>query len=283
MEEVEDADVGSLERRGWINRMVGLMGEPDAVRGMQLGNGVVPTSLYGVQPTVSLTNYKNMGLPATANGWLAPTRQSLATTWTGVDSPLGRGAVSALDVSQRLAPLATMTAPLNGAVYPATPLGTAMRDTARTIRANVGARVIALDCGSWDHHVNLGTASAGLLRNNVIDLANTLAALFADLGADASRVTVLTISEFGRRVQENGSNGVDHGYGNCMLALGAGVKGGRFHGRWPGLAAGSLVQGDLAVTTDYRSVLSEAVSARFPDVSLPQVFPSFAPSTVGVF
>jgi len=86
MEEVEDADPGSAERRGWINRMVGLMGDPDPVRGMQLGDGVVPTALYGEQPTVALTNYSSLKLPGATGSWAAPTRQSLTSAWTGVDT-----------------------------------------------------------------------------------------------------------------------------------------------------------------------------------------------------
>ncbi|MBA2638570.1 MAG: DUF1501 domain-containing protein [Nocardioidaceae bacterium] len=283
MEEVEDADPGSAERRGWINRMVGLMGPADPVRGMQLGGGVVPTSLYGEQPTVSLRNYKDLTLPGATGSWAAPTRQSLSTAWDGVDNALGRGAVSALDVTQRLAPLSGTSPPANGARYPLTSLGQALGETARTIRADLGARLIAVDCGAWDHHTGLGTVQAGLLRNNANDLAQSLAGFFTDLGTTADRVTVLTISEFGRRVEENGGNGLDHGYGNCMLALGAGVRGGRYLAQWPGLADGNLVQGDLAVTTDYRSVLSETLVARFPEVSVPQVLPGFTPAAVGLF
>ena len=283
MEEVEDADLGSEERRGWINRMVGLMGPSDPVRGMQLGNAVVPTSLYGEEPVVSLRNYQKLILPAATGSWAAPTRNSLTTAWTGVDTPLGRGAISALDVTKRLASLSGSQAPANGARYPATSLGGALAETARTVRANVGARIISVDCGAWDHHTGLGTISAGLMRNNAMDLAGSLAAFFTDLGASGEQVTVLTISEFGRRVAENGGNGLDHGYGNCMLALGAGVKGGRYIAQWPGLASAKLVGGDLNVTTDYRSVLSEAVEARFPEVSVPAVFPSFTRTPVGIF
>jgi len=283
MEEVEDADPGSAERRGWINRMVGLMGTPDPVRAMQLGNGVVPTALYGSEPTVALDNLNNLALPAAAGSWATPTRQSLSAAWSGVDTALGRGALSALDVTQRLASLSVMQPPANGAQYPATALGKALGETARTIRANVGARVIAVDCGAWDHHTGLGSIQTGQLRMNADDLAKSLGAFFTDLGTTASRVTVLTISEFGRRVAENGGNGVDHGHGNCMLALGAGVRGGRYTAQWPGLADGNLVDGDLAVTTDYRSVLSEAIAARFPEASLPRVFPGFTPTPVGVF
>ncbi|MET0927979.1 MAG: DUF1501 domain-containing protein, partial [Aeromicrobium sp.] len=106
-------------------------------------------------------------------------------------------------------------------------------------------------------------------------------AFFVDLGAHADRVTVVTLSEFGRRLGENGARGLDHGYGNAVLALGAGVKGGRFYSRWPGLGMGKQVDGDLAVTTDYRSVLMEILRARFPAVNTSKVFPGVRSSPFG--
>ncbi len=101
-----------------------------------------------------------------------------------------------------------------------------------------------------------------------------------DLGPDASRVTVVTISEFGRRIGENSAHGLDHGWGNVMMLLGAGIKGGTFHGSWPGLdgSASSLTDDDLAVTTDYRDVLSEVLGNRFPELSTREVFPGFVPN-----
>jgi uncharacterized protein (DUF1501 family) len=119
------------------------------------------------------------------------------------------------------------------------------------------------------------------MRAMVADLAGSLAAFFTDLGDVASRVTVVTVSEFGRRVQENGARGLDHGYGNCMLLLGGGVRGGTVHGTWPGIGSGKLLDGDLRVTSDYRSVLSEVLRTRFPELDSTQVFPDFQPETIG--
>ncbi len=157
-----------------------------------------------------------------------------------------------------------------------------MQQSARLIRADVGTQVVAVDFGSWDHHEGLGTVDRGDLQWMVRNMAQSLAAFFVDLGTASERVTVVTISEFGRTVSENGSAGAEHGYGNCMLLLGAGVKGGQVHGRWPGLRSAELVDGDLAVSHDYRSVLAEVVARRFPSASMPQVFPGFTPETVGV-
>jgi uncharacterized protein (DUF1501 family) len=103
-----------------------------------------------------------------------------------------------------------------------------------------------------------------------------------DLGDLRSRVTLVTISEFGRRVAQNGNKGLDHGWGNMMLVMGGGVRGGQYYGQWPGLASGNLVDGDLQVTTDYRQVLGEVVHRRFPDKDVTQVFPGVSYAPLGV-
>jgi uncharacterized protein (DUF1501 family) len=114
----------------------------------------------------------------------------------------------------------------------------------------------------------------------VSELSTALAAFFTDLGALKARVTVVTVTEFGRRVVENDSAGLDHGYGNVMLLAGAGVRGGQVHGQWPGLAPANLKEGDLQVTNDYRSVLTEVLRSRF-NVDTSKVFPGFTPKSIG--
>ena len=113
------------------------------------------------------------------------------------------------------------------------------------------------------------------MQSNIDGLAQALAAFLDDLGTARQRVTVVTLTEFGRRVAENGSQGFDHGWGTMMLLAGAGVKGGKYYGTWPGLGAEPLAEGDLKVTTDYRTVLSEVVQRRFSDRSSAQMFPGF--------
>jgi uncharacterized protein (DUF1501 family) len=130
-------------------------------------------------------------------------------------------------------------------------------------------------------HAGLGTPDRGSMQAMVAELAAGLAAFFRDLGALGDTVTVVTMSEFGRRVQENGAMGLDHGYGNCMLLLGAGVNGGKYHGTWPGLDDTDLVDGDLARTNDHRSVIAEVLRKQVPDVSIPSIFPGFVPKSIG--
>ena len=119
------------------------------------------------------------------------------------------------------------------------------------------------------------------MKDNIDGLASSLAAFLDDLGTLRNRVTLVTISEFGRRVAENGNAGFDHGWGNMMLVAGAGVKGGRYYGNWPNLDSAALAEGDLKVTTDYRNVLGEVAMRRFPDRSMATLFPGFSYSPLG--
>ena len=284
MEEVEDADPTSAERRGWINRMVGLVGTADPAEAIQLGTPMAPTALYGSAPTIAADRLSNLRLSGSSDPmWMRRQEDSLAAVWGSVGGPLGRGAQAALETTRTFASVSgTTVVPQNGAAYPSGSLGTALSETAALVRANVGVRVVTIDYGSWDMHTGMGTVGSGQMRNRIDEMARALAAFFTDLGTAGDRVTLVTLSEFGRRVQENGANGLDHGYGNCVLVLGAGVRGGRYYGTWPGLSDTTLVSGDLAVTTDYRSVLAEIVGSRFPQASLPQLFPSFTPRPLGL-
>jgi uncharacterized protein (DUF1501 family) len=168
-------------------------------------------------------------------------------------------------------------------VYPATPLGAALKDVARLVKSDAGLTAAAVDSGDWDMHEGLGVATTGQrMHDNLTDLATCLAAFATDLGDDLKRVTVVTVSEFGRRVAENGSKGVDHGHGNAMLLLGGGIKGGTVYGNWPGLAPAKLDNGDLAATTDYRAVIGELLQKRCRVGALTEVFPGVAPSSFGL-
>jgi uncharacterized protein (DUF1501 family) len=161
--------------------------------------------------------------------------------------------------------------------FPKSDLGKALSAVSRTIRGDIGASVITVDQGDWDMHSDLGTVEWGRMQRNADDFARSVAAFFEDLGPAADRVTLVTVSEFGRRVVENNNYGLDHGWGNVMFLFGAGVKGG-YRGTWAGL--GDSHDADLTVTTDYRSVLSEVVRTR-TTVSTATVFPQFSPERVG--
>jgi uncharacterized protein (DUF1501 family) len=284
MEAVEDADPASEERVGWINRMVGLIGTGGPTSAVELGRAVMPTALYGPAPTLAATRLKNFRLVGSADPlWFKRQATALNTVWGRVAGPLGLGARSALSTGQTLRSLSTTAVtPHNGARYPQGDLGVTLGEAATLIRAGVGTQVVTIDYGGWDMHTSLGLAGRGQMHSRIDELSRALAAFFTDLGALGDRVTVVTLSEFGRRVQENGADGLDHGHGNCVMVLGGGVQGGSYYGIWPGLGTNKLVSGDLAVTTDYRSVVCEIVRARFPDASLSALFPSFVPEQIGL-
>lgn len=278
MEAVEDADPGSSARVGWINRLIGTDSYTNPLQAIGMGMSSPVTALYGPQRTVTTSGVDDMVVAGASND---PGRmRSLNTLWSDTGGALGMGARSALTAVRDFKPvLSVSTRPANGAVYPDSDLGRALAHTARTIKGNVGADVIAVDHdGDWDMHSGLGTLQSGKMRLSAKGLASALAAFFTDLGSTwGEKVTVVTLSEFGRRVPENANLGVDHGHGNVMFVIGGGVRGG-YHGRWPGL--GTALDDDLAVTTDYRSVLAEIVTRRMGK-SAATVFPRFTPETVG--
>jgi uncharacterized protein (DUF1501 family) len=283
MEAVEDADTGSTARVGWINRMIGLDTAATPLDAVSMGSTLMPTSLVGPTPALGADAVEDLAL-ADVGTSAGVRRDSLDTMWAGDSSVLGNGVRLAMRCTTLLAPLVSVAdTEVHTSAYPKGPLQEVLANTAALIRADVGTRVVAVDHGDWDMHEGLGASDDGWMHDQLTHFARSLKAFFADLGPASSRVTVVTISEFGRRVEENGDGGIDHGYGNAMLLLGAGVAGGAVHGGWPGLAAADLEDGDLAVAQDYRSVLWEVMSKRFPSISGSRatVFPGFTPESIG--
>src|SRR5207244_13581035 len=176
---------------------------------------------------------------------------------TGPDPQLaakGKGAFDAMKMIEAInkAPYN----PANGAQYNGE-FGQALRQIARLIKADAGVEAAFADIGGWDHHSNEPPQLANLLR----EFASSLYAFVQDLGDRMEDIVLVTMSEFGRTVKEDGNSGTDHGHGNVMMVLGGPVRGGAIYGRWPGLEAEQLYeQRDLAVTTDFRDVLGELVS-----------------------
>jgi uncharacterized protein (DUF1501 family) len=280
MEELEDADPGSSARVGWLNRLVGSdpgsRGADSTIQGLVVGPSI-PTSMVGPEVVMaigSLDSARIAGGDRSSDPRGARVR-ALHTQWDKNRTGLGSGFREALDAVVELAPARAQKA--RRATYPEGDLGDALSSVARTLRANLGVSAVTVDSGDWDMHVGLGANGQGWMAGNAADLAGSIAAFFADLGPAAERVTLVTISEFGRRVQENANGGLDHGWGNVMLVAGAGVKGG-YYATWPGLE--NSLDADLSVTTDYRSVLAEIVAARTA-ASTSSVFPGFTRQRVG--
>jgi uncharacterized protein (DUF1501 family) len=278
MEELEDADPGSAARVGWLNRLVGRNGTPTGVEAIQFGRGIPNMAVSGPNPVLVASNVESVRLPGAYEHNEASRRSALTTAWAPWKDELATGFTAALNVVTDFAPVhETPKTPANAASYPNGDLGSALAAAARTIRADVGAEIITVDHGSWDHHTYLGSSTNGTFKRLTDDLAGSIAAFYQDLGALGDNVTLVTISEFGRRVVENANQGLDHGYGTVMMAFGGGVRGG-YYGTWPGLTRTS--DADLLVTTDYRSVLNEIITTRM-GASTAQIFPGFVPTTTG--
>jgi uncharacterized protein (DUF1501 family) len=284
MEEVEDADPGSTARVGWINRLIGIDPAAAPHDAVSLGTTLLSTAMVGPAPVLGAYQVADLSL-ADVGTTAGARRTSLRTMWSHDQTVLGAGVRLAVQSTATLAPLvdsADSTVHVNA--YPPGPLAEVLANASALIRADVGTRVVAVDYGDWDMHEGVGQVDGGWMFDHLSHFAKALKAFFADLGTHAARVTVVTISEFGRRLEENGDGGLDHGYGNAMLLLGAGVAGGEVHGAWPGLASADLEDGDLAMRQDFRSVLWEVMSHRFPAISgeRAQLFPGFTPANVGV-
>jgi uncharacterized protein (DUF1501 family) len=166
--------------------------------------------------------------------------------------------------------------PENGAEYPRNPFGNSLLQIAQLIKAGIGLEVAFTDIGGWDTHVNQGNGR-GQLANLLQQFSSGIAAFYQDLGQRMDDVVVLTMSEFGRTVRENGNRGTDHGHANAMFVLGNSVKGGKVYGQWPGLKSDQLNEGrDLALTTDFRDVFGEIANRHLGNKELKEVFPGYA-------
>src|SRR5436190_4123023 len=163
----------------------------------------------------------------------------------------------------------------NGANYPRTPFGNSLLQIAQLIKAGVGLEVAFADLNGWDTHVNEGNQQ-GQLSNLLRQFSQAIAALHTDLGTRMDDVVILTMSEFGRTVKENGNRGTDHGHANAMFIVGNAVRGGKVYGDWPGLKTDQLYEGrDLAVTTDFRNVFGEIAQRHLAATNLKPVFPGY--------
>jgi len=283
MESLENAAPGTSIRSGWLDRMLGGTGATGPLAGVSLGNARPARLLVGSTAAVSMAGVDAFTLAGeNAKRPMAAALRGLYADAPGVLAEPAKAADAALAATDRLR--SAGYTPANGATYPATPLGAALRDVARLIKSEVGLAVAAVDQGDWDMHNALGNAVKGQrMYDNLTELAQALAAFAGDLGpAGMANVTLVTISEFGRRVTENASRGVDHGHGNAMLLMGGGIRGGKVYTKWPTLAPAALTNGDLTATTDYRAVIGEVLQKRCGVGDLSTVFPGVTPGSFGL-
>ncbi len=263
---------------GWLNRVVGELGhDATPFRAVSI-TSALPRSLYGDHPALAVTDLRNfkVDLPgAKAASQVAGKgfealyeqtsqdllRSTAAETFEAVDM------LEKLDVSRYR--------PTPGVRYSRSALATSLQQIAFLIKSNVGLEVAFAESGGWDTHVQQGTGNGPFARR-AEDLSESIAAFWRDLGAFRDDVVLMTMTEFGRTVAENGSAGTDHGHGSCLFVLGNDVDGGKVHGNFPSLSRDNLYEGrDLPVTTDFRAVFSEVAGRHLSLAPETELFPGW--------
>jgi len=259
---------------GWLNRALPKESGPASpLRAVSLGDSLART-LRGHNDAVAVRNLNDFQVrdPRGAATFESMYENSLDTMLHGT----GKETFNAVKIMQSIQKQTYV--PANGANYGNGGFGKSLQQIAQLIKANVGVEVAFADIGGWDTHVNEtgGQPTNGQLANNLAQFGQALAAFYQDLGDRMEDVTLVTMSEFGRTVKENGDRGTDHGHANVMFVLGGDVRGGKVYGDWPGLAEEQLYEGrDLALTADFRDVLSELVARHLGNSNLRSVFPGY--------
>ncbi len=264
---------------GWLTRHLSSSIEiPDEVIMPSLSMGdLQPTSLRGDRETVNMNDPSTFSLSTGPWLWRSPQRAAVRSLYQAESSLVhitGNQALDAVDIIELYA--SDDYVPANGAVYPDSDFGDHLKVIAQMIKLDLGLQVGTLDIGGWDTH----EGQEFVLSSLMTDLASGLMALYTDLDGSGGqnytqKLTVVVQSEFGRRFVENADAGTDHGHGNLMMVLGGAATGG-LHGTWPGLANHQLFEGqDLAVTTDYRRILSEILIRRLGNNKLGVIFPDY--------
>lgn len=262
---------------GWLGRHLATLntGNNSPLRGVSVGE-MVTQALRGPIPSSALRSITDFHLADDATA-VAELQSALTMLYNQGDplDPFALEAMQTLEAVGAINPQAYQ--PAHQAVYPDDEFGMGLRQVAMLIKGEVGLEVACLDLGGWDTHIAQG-GSEGLMAGLLRSLGQGLQALYQDLTDYKNSLSVVVMSEFGRRVKENGGFGTDHGHGSAMFLLGGNVQGGQVHGQWPGLAPENLIgPGDLAITTDYRDVLAELLQKRLNNPNLGEIFPGYAP------
>ncbi|MFM8446320.1 MAG: DUF1501 domain-containing protein, partial [Actinomycetota bacterium] len=269
------------KRSGWIARFLDVAGSGSVVQSVGIGS-TTRQLIGGKAAPVNVESINNFRLDS-IYGYraedLAGFIDETHGRWTNIWATQAKSTIQALDqISKAGAQRSSVT-------YPDTGTGRRLRDVAALLKAGIGVRAVDVEFqGDWDMHANMGNLEGGWLTSYLSDLAGSIASFREDLGVIWSRVTVVTVTEFGRRVSQNQSTGTEHGWGTSTFVAGGGVNGGKIHGRFPGLDEKQLKDGDLVVTADYRSLLTEILTRRagITAQGAQQVFPNFRPEVLSV-
>jgi len=277
---MESGTPGKTTSDGWLNRALPAPGDTSTVlRAVALGNQV-PRCLRGGHDAIAVNNLQQFNVGDQEAVAIMQNMYSMTT-----DASLGRTGKDAFEAMKLIRSIQNVGQGVQPAVgggpagvpqqfAQAAEFGRNLQQLARLLKAEVGVEVAFADIGGWDHHGNENQLLPNLLRQ----FASGIAAFFQEMGDRMEDIVLVTMSEFGRTVQENGNGGTDHGHGSFMMVIGGRVQGGKIYGKWPGLEKEQLFEGrDLAVTTDYRDVLSELVRDHLGQKDVSLVFPGFHP------
>lgn len=264
---------------GWLNRYLQLRDTASTTATTPAASSTfqavamsaqLPRMLQGRAAAVAMRDLERFGVRGPAAGAFESAYGQAADR---VLNGVGRDAFDAMRTLRHADP--SRYRPEHGAEYPRSAFGHSLRQIAQLCKADVGFEVAFADVSGWDTHVNQGSTQ-GQLGTRLDDFSRSIAALVTDLGDRMADVVIVTMSEFGRAVRENGNRGTDHGHGNAMMIIGGGVKGGKVYGRWPGLATHHRYDGrDLAITTDFRDIFAEVVVRHLGLLSTDGLFPGW--------
>jgi uncharacterized protein (DUF1501 family) len=278
---LERGGSGTGTNEGWLDRVLDALGPGTTFRAVGSG-ATVPRALAGDQRALAVDRLERFRLA----GWdkVHPqTVEAVRALYTGLDHPIAQDVATTLEALD-IARLVVAADLQPAATYPEGELATRLAEVAQLVKADVGLRVACLDVGGWDMHTGLGTVEAGAMTRHLTMLGEALRAFADDLGDRLADVTVVAMTEFGRRVQQNANAGTDHGHGAVVLLMGGGLAGGTVPGAWHGLAPEGLDRGDVPGWNDYRDVLGEVVTHRLGvgAAGLATVFPGHRVQPLGV-
>ena len=283
MKMVERGVVNGGIYSGWLGRHLESYDTENTspLRAVGIGK-MLPASLSGEIPALAFKSIDKYHLRGNKNQNKSDLQSLLHNFYTQSDHPLRSNANKSFAAIDTLSRINTADYRPRGRAYPETKFGEDMRTIAQLIREDVGVEVACVDKGGWDTHAAQGAAE-GELATLLDDLGQTLLAFYEDIQNEKDNVTLVVMSEFGRRVKENAERGTDHGHGGMMMVLGGGIQGGRVYADWQGLHPDQLDNNrDLQITTDYRDILGELISKRLNNPDLNAVFPNYTVNELGL-
>ncbi|MGB2868068.1 MAG: DUF1501 domain-containing protein [Bacteroidota bacterium] len=263
---------------GWLNRASGLLGhDATPFRAVAL-TPALPRSLYGDFPALAIANLDDFGVRVPGGKSLAQAAgESFETLYEQTSQQLlqgtGKDSFDAIKILSKAE--VQKYRPAEGVEYPKSPLGHSLSQIAQLVKSDVGLEVAFAETIGWDTHVQQGTVN-GQFAAHANDLSRSIAAFWKDVEPYQDDIVLMTMTEFGRTVHENGSGGTDHGRASCSFILGNAVSGGKVYGEVPALVPEQLDdRRDLPVTTDFRAMFSEVAGKHLNTTKEDILFPGW--------